>query len=223
MTPSTLEIPSLKGKVSDEEWAVRVDLAAAYRLVSRYGWEDLVFTAGDALYHSPGVPRTQQAVLFHNLGNGKFKDISPQGGPYFRTRHVGRGAVLADFDNDGRVDLAVSHLDEPVVLLHNEADTAGRHWLGVALEGAGHRDVVGAHRHVFRHAGAGPVVPHRVGDHEVRIDRAAEARPRVHRIDMVRRAPGNRGERGGAVRGRPEGRRHGGPPRGGRRAPQDRG
>ena len=38
MTPSALEIPSLKGKVSDEEWAVRVDLAAAYRLVSRYGW-----------------------------------------------------------------------------------------------------------------------------------------------------------------------------------------
>jgi len=44
MTDTALEIPSLKGKVSDEEWAVRVDLAAAYRLVSRYGWEDLVFT-----------------------------------------------------------------------------------------------------------------------------------------------------------------------------------
>ena len=31
-------------KVSPEEWAVRVDLAACYRLVARYGWEDLVFT-----------------------------------------------------------------------------------------------------------------------------------------------------------------------------------
>ena len=41
---TALEIPSLKGKVSDEEWAVRVDLAACYRLLVRYGWEDLTFT-----------------------------------------------------------------------------------------------------------------------------------------------------------------------------------
>ena len=34
----------LRDKVSPEEWAVRVDLAACYRLVVRYGWEDLVFT-----------------------------------------------------------------------------------------------------------------------------------------------------------------------------------
>ena len=40
----SVEIPSLKGKVSDEEWAIRVDLAAAYRLVAYYGWDDLIFT-----------------------------------------------------------------------------------------------------------------------------------------------------------------------------------
>jgi len=40
----TVEIPSLKGKVGDEEWAIRVDLAAAYRLVAHYGWDDLIFT-----------------------------------------------------------------------------------------------------------------------------------------------------------------------------------
>jgi len=39
-----VDIPSLKGKVSDEEWAIRVDLAAAYRLVAYYGWDDLIFT-----------------------------------------------------------------------------------------------------------------------------------------------------------------------------------
>jgi ribulose-5-phosphate 4-epimerase/fuculose-1-phosphate aldolase len=39
-----VEIPSMKGKVSDEEWAIRVDLAAAYRLVAYYGWDDLIFT-----------------------------------------------------------------------------------------------------------------------------------------------------------------------------------
>jgi ribulose-5-phosphate 4-epimerase/fuculose-1-phosphate aldolase len=41
---SQVEIPSLKGKVSDEEWAIRVDLAAAYRLVAHFGWDDLIFT-----------------------------------------------------------------------------------------------------------------------------------------------------------------------------------
>src|SRR5215510_8245518 len=44
MTATALNVPSLKGKVSNEEWAARVDLAAAYRLVSVYKWEDLVFT-----------------------------------------------------------------------------------------------------------------------------------------------------------------------------------
>ena len=39
-----VDIPSMKGKVSDEEWAIRVDLAAAYRLVAHYGWDDLIFT-----------------------------------------------------------------------------------------------------------------------------------------------------------------------------------
>lgn len=36
--------PSLKGKVADTEWALRCDLAAAYRLVALFGWDDLVFT-----------------------------------------------------------------------------------------------------------------------------------------------------------------------------------
>ena len=37
-------IPSMKEHVSAEEWAIRVDLAAAYRLVAHYGWDDLIFT-----------------------------------------------------------------------------------------------------------------------------------------------------------------------------------
>jgi ribulose-5-phosphate 4-epimerase/fuculose-1-phosphate aldolase len=41
---SELDIPSLEGQVSAEEWAIRVDLAAAYRLVAYYGWDDLIFT-----------------------------------------------------------------------------------------------------------------------------------------------------------------------------------
>jgi ribulose-5-phosphate 4-epimerase/fuculose-1-phosphate aldolase len=41
---STLEIPPMQDKVSPEEWKIRVDLAAAYRLVAHYGWDDLIFT-----------------------------------------------------------------------------------------------------------------------------------------------------------------------------------
>ena len=63
MTTSTLEIPSLEGKVSPEEWAVRVDLAAAYRLVALFGWEDLVFT-----HISAREPGTEDQFLINPYG-----------------------------------------------------------------------------------------------------------------------------------------------------------
>src|ERR687891_2719941 len=63
MTTAALDIPSLKDKVSPEEWAVRVDLAASYRLVARYGWEDLVFT-----HISARVPDTEDQFLINPYG-----------------------------------------------------------------------------------------------------------------------------------------------------------
>ena len=39
-----MHIPSVKDKVSEQEWQLRVDLAACYRLVATYGWSDLIFT-----------------------------------------------------------------------------------------------------------------------------------------------------------------------------------
>jgi ribulose-5-phosphate 4-epimerase/fuculose-1-phosphate aldolase len=41
---STIEIPPMQDKVSAEEWKIRVDLAAAYRLVAHFGWDDIIFT-----------------------------------------------------------------------------------------------------------------------------------------------------------------------------------
>src|SRR5258706_12862721 len=47
-------IRSTKGQVSAEEWAVRTDLAAAYRAVAFYEWDDLVFTHISARVPGPG-------------------------------------------------------------------------------------------------------------------------------------------------------------------------
>ena len=47
-------IRSVKGRVTADEWQVRVDLAAAYRAVALYGWDDLVFTHISARVPGPG-------------------------------------------------------------------------------------------------------------------------------------------------------------------------
>jgi RNA polymerase sigma factor (sigma-70 family) len=107
------------------------------------GWADLVIVNGHDLRFPRGGMRGQRPVLMRNTGDGRFVDITDRGGPYFRTEHCGRGLAIGDLDNDGRLDLVVSHVNEPVVLLHNEADV-GKHWLGVELVGKGRRDVVGA-------------------------------------------------------------------------------
>ena len=44
MASAALDITSVEGQVSEAEWQLRFDLAAAYRLVALYGWSDLVFT-----------------------------------------------------------------------------------------------------------------------------------------------------------------------------------
>ena len=48
-----MRIPSLKEVVSAQEWQLRVDLAAAYRLVAAYGMSDLVFTHVSARIRCP--------------------------------------------------------------------------------------------------------------------------------------------------------------------------
>lgn len=48
-----VDIPSLEGRVAPEEWQLRVDLAAAYRLIARFGWDDLLFTHSSARVSGP--------------------------------------------------------------------------------------------------------------------------------------------------------------------------
>jgi ribulose-5-phosphate 4-epimerase/fuculose-1-phosphate aldolase len=60
---AALGIQSLENRVSPEEWAVRVDLAACYRLVADFGWEDLVYT-----HITARVPGTQDQFLINPYG-----------------------------------------------------------------------------------------------------------------------------------------------------------
>jgi len=58
-----MHIPSLKDHVSAEEWQLRVDLAACYRLVAHYGWSDLVFT-----HISARIPGPEHHFLINPYG-----------------------------------------------------------------------------------------------------------------------------------------------------------
>ena len=52
--PASADLPSVQHLVSPEEWQLRIDLAACYRLVALYGWSDLVFTHISARLPGPG-------------------------------------------------------------------------------------------------------------------------------------------------------------------------
>jgi hypothetical protein len=114
--------------------------------VDNDGWLDLMIANGHVIHHPRAGHPEQRPVLFRNLGNGRFRDITSQGGPYFQTEHVGRGVAIGDLDNDGRADLVISHVDAPVTLLRNVVGEQGprAHWLGIELAAVGHRDFVGA-------------------------------------------------------------------------------
>ena len=58
-----MQITSLKGQVSEEEWKVRVDLAAMYRLTALYGWTDMIFT-----HISHRVPGPEHHFLINPYG-----------------------------------------------------------------------------------------------------------------------------------------------------------
>jgi len=66
----TLKSPSIRHCVSEEEWQMRVDLAACYRLVAHYGWDDLLFT-----HNSARVPNSKHHFLINPLGL-KFEEIT---------------------------------------------------------------------------------------------------------------------------------------------------
>jgi len=66
----SVDIPSMEGKVSEEEWAIRLDLACAYRMVAHYGWDDLIFT-----HLSARIPGPEHHFLL-NPYNLMFEEVT---------------------------------------------------------------------------------------------------------------------------------------------------
>ena len=112
------------------------------------GWCDLFFTTGmvypDLEPKIPGASWKTPNVLFRNLGQGRFEELTTEAGPALLVPHSSRGAAFGDFDNDGDVDILIVNLNEPPSLLRNDVTGAG-HWLKVLLEGtSSNRSAIGA-------------------------------------------------------------------------------
>ena len=78
----------------------------------------------------------QYPLLLENDGNGHFKNVGKDHGSYFSAKRSGRGLAVWDYDNDGDLDIIVSHVDlhATATLLRNEGGNKN-HWLGLTLKG----------------------------------------------------------------------------------------
>jgi len=113
-----VDIPSLKGKVSDEEWAIRVDLAAAYRLVAYYGWDDLIFTHLSA--RIPGLEHhfllNPYQLMFEEVTASSLVKVDVHGNPVEPTPFITNpaGFTIHSAVHMAREDAqAVMHLHTP--------------------------------------------------------------------------------------------------------------
>jgi hypothetical protein len=113
------------------------------------GWLDL-FAANGHIEEEigrvqPRVQYRQPPLLFRNLGQGRFADVSSQAGEHFRTPMVARGAAYADLDRDGDLDLVISVNHGAARVLRNDRGDRPGNWLCLRLSGVkSNRSALGA-------------------------------------------------------------------------------
>jgi len=102
------------------------------------GWLDLISVNGQVYPQVDQLPSgaryRQPKNLFMNERNGNFCDAQAQAGPALQIPRVSRGLAIADFDNDGNVDVIIADLDGEPMLLHNQG-LPGKHWVSFELAG----------------------------------------------------------------------------------------
>lgn len=148
-----------KGKLTFQEWNLPSGVGPATLKTLGFGIDlldadldgnlDLVQTNGHVYKNSRtllGHQQGQAAQFFMGDGQGRFREVSQQAGAYFRKAWVGRGLAVADWNNDGRPDLAFANNGGPAKLLRNDTETKN-HWLRLELIGDGkrsNRNAIGA-------------------------------------------------------------------------------
>ena len=102
------------------------------------GWID-IFQANGHVFpeverRRGGEPYKNPRLVYRNLGNRRFEDVSTLAGPGIQERASSRGVAFGDFDNDGDIDVLIMNMNEAPSLLRNE-NTSGHGWIKVLLQG----------------------------------------------------------------------------------------
>ncbi|MGB8457074.1 MAG: CRTAC1 family protein [Candidatus Acidiferrum sp.] len=134
------------------------------------GWPDILICNGH-VYPEVEQLRTeagyaQQKILYRNLRNGHFEDVSSQGGPGIMVPAPSRGAAFGDFDNDGDIDVVVNTINDFPQLLRCDSRLENN-WLKIKTIGTkSNRSGIGARLRCVTHP-PGETKPHQQID-EVR-------------------------------------------------------